>query len=127
MRQHVGVDGYLVVGDRLDESGVGAIAGLANHAGGSLHEVRKVRLEFELRTFAVQKNTRHQHAIAVARQGVPHRREDAWMPRQGQVIVATEVNGLRVRRPSVENVASSPGVLDPLTVVALDANGQELG
>ncbi len=67
MRLHIGIDWPLVAGNRLDQSGIGAIPGLAKHAGRRLHEARKIGLEFELWTFTVQKNARHQQGVRAGR------------------------------------------------------------
>jgi len=92
-----------------------------------LHEMRKIRFEFELWTVTVQKNARHQHAVAVARQRVRHGREDARMPRQGQIVVAAQVQGFRAGGAAVQDMPSSPGIPHALAVVALDAHGQKIG
>ena len=125
MRLHIGIDWPLVAGNRLDQSGIGAIPGLAKHAGRRLHEARKIGLEFELWTFAVQKNARHQHAVAVVRQRARHCREDLRMPRQGQIVVTAQMQGVRAGLPSMENVPTSPGISHPLAVIVFHANGEE--
>ena len=111
VRQRVEVDRGLRIGNRLQQTHIGRVAGLADKPVFLADPLGQVFFQCPGGMLAMHKHTGLDHELAVVAQGCHLGADDVGMAGHAEVIVAVEPNGIGTGRSAVKDKLATPLLL----------------